>query len=81
MLFRSDQREEKVYSDKYIEIKRGDTELKGYGFESNQEMTEYRIFRPHDGRIPFREDDESIETLESDTIKKIESDTLIESDE
>jgi LPS export ABC transporter protein LptC len=76
-----DQREEKVYSDKYIEIKRGDTELKGYGFESNQEMTEYRIFRPHDGRIPFREDDESIETLESDTIKKIESDTLIESDE
>ena len=75
-----DQREERVYSDKYIEIKRGDTELKGYGFESNQEMTEYRIFRPHDGKIPFREDDESFETLESDTIKKIESDTLIDSD-
>ena len=51
-----DQKEQKVYSDKYIEIKRGDTELKGYGFESNQAMTEYRIFRPHDGKIPFKED-------------------------
>jgi hypothetical protein len=50
-----DERQEKVYSDKYIEIKRGDSELKGYGFESNQEMNEYRIFRPHDGRIPFKD--------------------------
>ena len=51
-----DQKEQRVYSYKYIEIKRGDTELKGYGFESNQAMTEYRIFRPHDGKIPFKED-------------------------
>ena len=76
-----DQKNEKVYSDKYIEIKQDETELKGYGFESNQEMTEYRIFRPHDGRIPFREEDESIESLESDTLITIGSDTLIESDE
>ncbi len=65
-----DQKEGKVYSDKYIEIKRGDTELKGYGFESNQEMTDYRIFRPHDGRIPFRDNAESFNTLESDTISR-----------
>lgn len=76
-----DQKEERVYSDKYIEIKRGETELKGYGFESNQEMTDYRIFRPHDGRIPFREENDSIATLESDTLITIESDTLIENDE
>ena len=76
-----DQKNDKVYSDKYIEIKQDETELKGYGFESNQEMTEYRIFRPHDGRIPFREEDESIESLESDTLITIGSDTLIESDE
>ena len=57
-----DQKEQRVYSDKYIQIKRGDTELKGYGFESNQQMTEYRIFRPHDGKIPFKEDvDEPLE--------------------
>ncbi len=63
-----DQKAERVYSDKYIEIKRGETELKGYGFESNQEMTEYRIFRPHDGKIPFREETESFESLDTDTI-------------
>ena len=69
-----DQREERVYSDKYIEIKRGDTELKGYGFESNQEMTEYRIFRPHDGRIPFKEEPVNLEmeAVEPDSITIID---------
>lgn len=63
-----DQKEQRVYSDKYIQIKRGDTELKGYGFESNQEMTEYRIFRPHDGKIPFKEEvEQDLETVEPDS--------------
>lgn len=56
-----DQRQEKIYSDKYIEIQKGDTQLKGYGFESNQEMTEYRIFRPHEGRIPFSENPDTLQ--------------------
>lgn len=51
-----DQENEKFYSDKYIEIKRKDTKVKGYGFESNQSMSAYRILRPHDGRIPFSDD-------------------------
>lgn len=51
------QQEAKVYSDEYIEIKKGELELKGYGFTSNQEMTVYRIFRPHDGRYPYEEND------------------------
>ena len=64
-----DQQKQTVYSDKYIQIKRGDTELKGYGFESNQEMTEYSIFRPHDGRIPFKEElDEPLEAEQTDSI-------------
>ena len=64
-----DQKEQRVYSDKYIQIKRGDTELKGYGFESNQEMTEYRVFRPHDGKIPFKEEvEQDLETVEPDSI-------------
>ena len=74
-----DQKNQKVYSDKYIEIKREETELKGYGFESNQEMTDYRIFRPHEGRIPFKEED-SFTTTESDSLTTIkpkeEADTL-----
>lgn len=69
-----DQQSQKVYSDKFIEIKRGDTELKGYGFESNQEMTEYRIFRPHDGKIPFREEDgDDQEDEEEDDEKSLET--------
>ena len=59
-----DQLSARVYSDKYIEIKKGETELKGYGFESNQEMTEYRIFRPHDGLIPFNEDIAPMDSVE-----------------
>lgn len=51
-----DQTTAKVYSDKFIEIKRGELELKGYGFESNFEMTNYRILSPHDGKLPFEED-------------------------
>lgn len=48
-----DSKSGRVFSDAYIEIKSGVTELKGYGFESNQSMTDYRIFRPHDGKLPF----------------------------
>lgn len=59
-----DQHQERVYSDKYIEIKRGVTEIKGYGFESNQTLTEYRIFRPHDGKLPFA-DEVSADSLQS----------------
>lgn len=77
-----DQQSQRVYSDKFIEIKRGVTELKGYGFESNQEMTEYRIFRPHDGKIPFREEgdneeddnDDNEETLK--TLEPLKSDSI-----
>lgn len=58
-----DQGTAKVYSDKYIEIKRGALELKGYGFKSNQEMTDYRIFRPHDGKLPIEEDENPEQTV------------------
>lgn len=51
-----DQSTDKIYSDKYIEIKRGELELKGYGFESNREMSDYRIMQPHDGKLPFDEE-------------------------
>lgn len=53
-----DQRIRKVYSDKPIEIFLVDgRHLKGVGFESNQEMTEYRIRNPYDGRFPIRENE------------------------
>lgn len=66
-----DQEKARVYSDKYIEIKKGEMELKGYGFESNQEMTEYEIFRPHKGKYPFDEDNTRRDSIaiEPDSIK------------
>lgn len=51
-----DEREQKFYSDKYIEIKRPEKlMLKGFGFQSNMSMTQYKIFRPHDTNIYFEE--------------------------
>lgn len=39
-----DQKNERIYSDRFIRIEQPDKVLTGYGFESNQQMTEYRIF-------------------------------------
>ncbi len=39
-----DQNKEKIYSDRFIRIEQPDKILNGYGFESNQQMTEYQIF-------------------------------------
>ena len=38
-----DEKKEKVYSDKFIQIEQEDKSIKGYGFESNQDLTEYEI--------------------------------------
>lgn len=60
-----DEQNDRVYSDKYIEIRTIDSELKGYGFESNQKMTDYRILKPHDGRFPFQE---GVVSYDSDSV-------------
>ena len=39
-----DEKKAKVYSDKFIRIEQDDKILTGYGFESNQELTEYEIY-------------------------------------
>ena len=41
-----DQNLRKLYSDSFIHIERSDRIIEGYGFESNEEMTEYVIRRP-----------------------------------
>lgn len=51
-----DEKQQKFYSDKYIEINRPEKlMLKGVGFESNMNMTQYRIFKPHDTDIYFED--------------------------
>ncbi len=58
-----DQKEERVYSDTYIEIQQGDTRLKGYGFESDQQMVNYRIFKPHDGKLLIADEPANADSL------------------
>lgn len=41
-----DQNGRKIYSDSFIHIERADRIIEGYGFESNEAMTEYTIRRP-----------------------------------
>ena len=38
-----DEKKGKIYSNKFIQIEQEDKILKGYGFESNQDLTEYEI--------------------------------------
>ena len=38
-----DEKKEKVYSDTFIQIEQEDKVIKGYGFESNQDLSEYEI--------------------------------------
>jgi len=38
-----DEKKKKVYSDKFIRIEQEDKTITGYGFESNQELTDYVI--------------------------------------
>lgn len=41
-----DQRGQRIYSDSFIRIEQVDQILTGYGFESNEQLTRYRIFKP-----------------------------------
>ncbi len=67
-----DQKNGRVFSDNYIEIRRGNnTQIKGYGFESNQQFTDYKIFRAHDGKFPFVD-----RPIPSDTLLQTGSNTI-----
>ncbi len=41
-----DQNHRKVYTDSFIHVERSDRIIEGYGFESNEEMTDYVVRRP-----------------------------------
>ena len=64
-----DQKEEKVYSDKYIRIQEDDKIITGIGFESNQNMTQYKIFNSQ-GVFPVSE---SVTTDSAQNIVPVDS--------
>lgn len=37
---------ERVYSDDFISIQKGDDILRGYGFEADQQLTNFKIYKP-----------------------------------
>lgn len=49
-----DDRQKRIYSDTFIHIKTPEQVLEGIGFESNQNMTRYRVIRPV-GMFPTRQ--------------------------
>lgn len=61
-----DDRQRKIYSDTFIHIKTPTQTLEGIGFESNQELTRYRVLKPT-GMFPTKqfEDDEAAERQEA----------------
>lgn len=65
------QQEGRVYSDKYIEIRRGQMLIKAVGFRSNQAMTDWQILQPYDSRIPFSE--QSSGNASQDSLQLIET--------
>jgi LPS export ABC transporter protein LptC len=56
-----DERRQRIYSDKYVEVYRPDKmTLKGTGgFEANQQMTEYKFLNVKDSPITYNEDQEN----------------------
>jgi len=61
----------KVYSDEYIEINRPERALlKGYGFESNQQMTEYHVKKLRDTEIYAQ--DEARVSIQEDSLMVVE---------
>ena len=66
-----DQRKKKIYSDKFIHIQKEESIIEGYGFESNESMTQY-VIRTPSGIFPVKEDDR---TKQMDTVT-VKNDSL-----
>lgn len=61
------QKEEKIYSDKYIRIEEDDKIITGIGFESNQDMSQYKIFESK-GVFPVNETTADSTSLPKDSV-------------
>ena len=81
-----DQKQEKVYSDKFMRIEQEDKIITGIGFESNQNMTQYKIFNsqgifpvsdaPADTTRTAQGDSARVDVSQIDSIKVIKVGTL-----
>ena len=51
------QKEDRIFTDKFVKITQEDKIITGIGMESNQRLTKYRVLKPQ-GIIPLDEDEE-----------------------
>lgn len=63
-----DERLQEVYSEKFIRIEQPDRIITGEGFKSNQQMTDYTIFKP--GGIFYVKETAPADSLATDTIQQ-----------
>lgn len=63
-----DQGKEQVYSDEFIRIQQEDKIITGYGFDSNQQLTKYRI-RNSSGIFPVDETPVPNDSIKNDSIR------------
>ena len=66
-----DEKKKEIYSDRFIRIEQEDKTITGYGFESNQELTEYQI-RNTTGIFTVEDNT----TTPQDTIQRATSDSI-----
>ena len=52
------QKEDRIFTDKFVKITQEDKIITGIGMESNQRLTKYRVLKPQ-GIIPLDEDEET----------------------
>ena len=63
-----DQNKQRVYSDRFIRIEQPDRVITGYGFESNQEMTIYTIYKP-EGIFYVDEEAGTADSVKTDSVQ------------
>lgn len=70
-----DQRDHKIYSDSFIHIERADRIIEGYGFVSNEKMTQYRVINVS-GIFPVEKDNSPSDNGHTQAADSAQTDTV-----
>ncbi|MBE6310048.1 MAG: LPS export ABC transporter periplasmic protein LptC [Bacteroidales bacterium] len=71
-----DQNKKKVYSDSFIHIEQPERILEGYGFESNERLTTYKLKRPM-GIFPVNEENRKSSSARRDSLNALRADSTL----
>ena len=71
-----DQNLKKVYSDSFIHIEQPERILEGFGFESNERLTTYKLKRPM-GIFPVDEESRKSRAAQRDSLNALQADSAL----